>query len=692
MGYLNSQPGDDQLVQAMGETGTDQVPGPDLFQGTGEAIAQAIPAAGESITHALVHMGGAIADALPQPVEHALEWTPFPHPELVKQITDERAKLDRWIESDKQYQGAGAQTIGGVAKGFTEFAVGAPAGALGAATVLGGTSASDTYDDLTAQGVDATTAKEGAAAAGAIGAAGAVVPFRLNGLAAKLLGTGAINTGLGLAGRASQAGVLDANGYHDLAQAQHAFDRQQMAVDFTLGTAMGFGAHALEGRVPPSAEDTARAQADQMHAADAGMGVPTAPDLSALHDEVFGRGIDDLNNGREPKLSDAEAQALAENVVPNPDAMRQQVESAALYAEDPAVQLGTEMGPKLDQAQAAVDANVPEFAPTGDIHPGEPSTFETPEQLAQREHHGRVAALAAKHGMTAEAAADLEGLAPATGRDKLTGFYDKDEHETLLRRAIDHAKDTGETVHYVETDLRNVGGRNKTMGHTRADDTIRADAQAFSEELGRVGHVLPIRRGGDEFAAVVVGARGDAEVQAALDRAEQRVQAAAEKNGTVKLANPKGGEGVGLVSAFRRLTGKERPRDVLEPIDREIERKKEERKNGIRTGETAGTAGAEPRAASPAPARAGEGAGTNGEGAQAGAKEPATKPLTPENEAALRQLEAKYGAEMIDLPDGERMTVAQLGQRLREEAAQADSNDRLIDAAVACFARTGGAL
>lgn len=58
----------------------------------------------------------------------------------------------------------------------------------------------------------------------------------------------------------------------------------------------------------------------------------------------------------------------------------------------------------------------------------------------------------------------------------------------------------------------------------------------------------------------------------------------------------------------------------------------------------------------------------------------------------MRQLEAKYGAEMIDLPDGERMTVAQLGQRLREEAAQADSNDRLIDAAVACFARTGGAL
>jgi hypothetical protein len=40
MGYLNAQPGDDQLIEGMGETGTDQVPGPSYFENTGQALAQ----------------------------------------------------------------------------------------------------------------------------------------------------------------------------------------------------------------------------------------------------------------------------------------------------------------------------------------------------------------------------------------------------------------------------------------------------------------------------------------------------------------------------------------------------------------------------------------------------------------------------------------------------------------------------
>jgi hypothetical protein len=76
----------------------------------------------------------------------------------------------------------------------------------------------------------------------------------------------------------------------------------------------------------------------------------------------------------------------------------------------------------------------------------------------------------------------------------------------------------------------------------------------------------------------------------------------------------------------------------------------------------------------------------------AAAKQPEAPTLAPENEAALRQLEAKHGHETIETADGERMTVAELGQRMRNEAGLAESNDKLLDAAVACFARTGGAL
>lgn len=45
---------------------------------------------------------------------------------------------------------------------------------------------------------------------------------------------------------------------------------------------------------------------------------------------------------------------------------------------------------------------------------------------------------------------------------------------------------------------------------------------------------------------------------------------------------------------------------------------------------------------------------------------------------------------MVELPDGERVTVAQLAQRMREEAALADSDNKALEAAVACFLRTGG--
>lgn len=653
MGYLNAQPGDDQLVEAMGETGTDQVPAPNYFQGTGEAVGKGIAGGFAAVSNAMEDwtaggLGKQYLEGLQPPVLQPLHPSQNVFPSLNQpafnwqaDVSAQRMKLDKWLHADDQYTGAGAQMIGGVAKGFTEFAVGAPAGPMGAAAAMGGAGADETYHDLTAQGVDDTTAKEGALASGLVNAAGAVVPFKLTGIAAKLLGSGAINAGLGFTGRASQAAVLQANGYPDLAHAQHVFDLQQAAVDFTLGTAMGFGAHAYEhvtggaapaAKVPPSVEDAARATADQMHAADSTIGIPTRPDLTALHEEVFGRGMDDLNNGREPKLSDAEAYALTDHILPNPDTMQQHVDSAAIYAQDPFVQLGAEMGPKLDEAQRAVDLSaLDQFAPQKPIHEmsaEELDSFADTQESALRSMEDTILGPRAGEWRRANAdkADDIEremGLS----EQEVAALYGTRGNTPLpdwMYEDLEPYKDAKNSALMVDTPAhaaRSMAGFLVKLGRTEGEPASWSTEQ--------------------KAAYLGMGVLRDRMTKLGLDSAEIQKNA-------IQVAAHKFGDANDAEFMLERFL---KPRQKAKPATKLL----------------AGNA-------------------------ETAAEETPTKPLTPENEALLRQLEAKHGAELIDMPDGERLTVAQVGQRLREEAARADSNDRLTDAAVACFARTGGAL
>lgn len=399
MGYLNSQPGDDDLIAAMGANGTGQVPGPSLFEHTGEAVAQGVAGVADSTVNALTDLGASIHSALPSSVQHVLDWTPFKtEPDWQKDVSQQRENLEKWIDSDKQYQGTGAQVAGGIVKGVGEFALGSAAGGpVGAAALMGGTSADDTYREMRAQGVDDTTAKEAAGVQGVVGAVGAVVPFVGKTLLGKAVSSALTNAGLGIASRAGQAGLLDANGYHDMAQAQRPFDAQQLAIDTLVGAGMGFGAHLHARMVSPADVDVARTVADEMHTHAAAPGIPSNPDAANLHSEIFGRAMDDLDHGRDIRTpTPEEAQRLADGIVADPATMRQQQTSAAIYADDPDVQNAFEMGPKLDEAEKSVDADIPDFQKAEPNR--EPPAGETsPAQLAP-ENESMLRQLEAKYG------------------------------------------------------------------------------------------------------------------------------------------------------------------------------------------------------------------------------------------------------------------------------------------------------
>lgn len=394
------------------------------FQGTGEAIAQGVAGAASSISHVLtdhLQVPDVVKDLWDGNATTAFQWfgnairnpygvTPVPSfaepqtPEVVKKAAAVRDALDKWIDSDKQNQGVGAQTIGGTVRGLATFGAGfAAGGPIGAAALVGSTSADDTYRALTAEGADSTTAAEAAFGQGVIGAASAAVPFKFGGnMLAKVFESSAINTGLGIAGRGANWAVLKANGYDNMAAMQRPLDSQALMAEALVGAGMGFAGHLHEtyfggregvaplDRPPPSQVDAARVAADQARAADMAPGVPTSPEAAALHHAIFSRVADDLANGRSANVTAEEARGIAAGTIPDPAKMETARAIDEGIQSDPIVQEANTMADALRAAEAKVDANVPDFAPPA----GESGSAQRPQTLRE----ATMAQLEAQHG------------------------------------------------------------------------------------------------------------------------------------------------------------------------------------------------------------------------------------------------------------------------------------------------------
>lgn len=174
---------------------------------------------------------------------------------------------------------------------------------------------------------------------------------------------------------------------------------------------------------------------------------------------------------------------------------------------------------------------------------GAVSRFKTPDE----HHFENFSELARASNLTPE---QVKGVFKPKGRDSVTGFYRENQLKPTISRAQDYVRDTSNTAHFVDADIANLGGINNHFKNVKsdADRIYRGISDIFKEELDKAGkqEAIPVRKGGDEISAVVVGST-DKSVKEAIGRAKERIAAYVKEQGLSDLPHPKGGApGVGL--------------------------------------------------------------------------------------------------------------------------------------------------
>lgn len=352
MGFLNPQGDDQDRIDAM--PGTSEVPPPGALEG----LATAIP---KGITSGLVKVG-ALASDIADGVDHSMVGGAYqsdfggdllagkesflrapdlhdPNQRLPGFAGDlqagGQAAIDRahaatqvaaeWAATgqDPRKTGTAGRIVAGTSEGLTIGAAGnAVAGPWGAATLLGSSEGYAADKDAQAQGVDATTAQEQGLVTGLTSAASVFLPLKYGKAAwQSILGGVGANVALGAAQRGLTSEVLDSHGYHEMAGQYRIFDGEAMAADTLLGAAFGvmghFSPHAAKA-VDPADVDAAAAVATENHFNRSAPGIPTDPGAATLHADTMADALHSLADGDLPDMPADRAQALVQNMVPDP--------------------------------------------------------------------------------------------------------------------------------------------------------------------------------------------------------------------------------------------------------------------------------------------------------------------------------------------------------------------------------------
>lgn len=139
-------------------------------------------------------------------------------------------------------------------------------------------------------------------------------------------------------------------------------------------------------------------------------------------------------------------------------------------------------------------------------------------------------------------------------RDSVTGFYDARQSGVkadTVRRLQDHVANSDDNGFYVSADIANLSGLNQAMQSRggKSNAHFKAMASLFADALASTGAtVIPLRTGGDELAAAVVGQVDEAGLRTALDAAGQRIAHYTREQGLADIPHPKrkGEKGVGM--------------------------------------------------------------------------------------------------------------------------------------------------
>ena len=149
-------------------------------------------------------------------------------------------------------------------------------------------------------------------------------------------------------------------------------------------------------------------------------------------------------------------------------------------------------------------------------------------------------------------------------RDNVTGYFEgrsgRGRYWTV-ESAIRHVHETGEQAHYVEMDLRNLGGLNAAIGHSKANEVFGAIAAVVRSELSSISSEAAFfRHGGDELCAILVNGTTRA-ARSAFRRTDRRVAKLAKEYGVDDIPHPKYRDdpdrrGVGMAFGLVRLSSR----------------------------------------------------------------------------------------------------------------------------------------
>lgn len=693
MGFLNTTPEDDANLAVMGTgqgEGTNELPKPglltDLPGAVGRSIVGGAASAGEALGD-LLSSGEAVNPYTGQSSEIAtapgqsftdLAATggqrvqgggPMFDPDTEKAIQKLREEVTQYSKLDPRTTGAFGMTVGPIAKGLTEAGIGSVAGPWGAAALMGGASADETYQGLVAQGVDEKTATEAATAQGVFAGVGAFLPLKYGSTAVKsILGGAGVNLGFGIADREVQAETLKANGYEDMADQVRPFAFQSMLADSILGAAFGTMGHPTEAKPLPSEVDAASAVAAEAHFNDSAPGVATTPEVATLHANTAAEAIDAMANDRNPEPPSPEvAQKLADGIVMDPARMEMARRAAEAIGEIPQAR------DVMDAPEIPSEPGVPEHARRA---ADQLATF---EQLRQRKLAGETLSPADQQHLEAGYELDRTTAKIGGGDTRVPGVRNMDAFNEM------HAQGRlPEHIGMVDAD--NFKALNDTLNHAEGDRVIELLAHALAKRFGAEN---VFHKSGDEF--VVTGAD-----EGAMREAYHGVNEDLQAHNLV-MRRP---DGTGVrykaprVSAGFAKRG-ENPQESINEADTALQAEKAAKLARGERHERTGSGGrpADVRGDSSGRGEAGRPAGESDRDRGAnGPEEVAAVTGDPVDDATLDGIVAKYGSSTIELPDGRAVTVAQFAEELRQAMAKAEAEAKLHDVAVACFLRTGGAL
>ncbi|WP_431482234.1 hypothetical protein [Pseudomonas solani] len=237
--------------------------------------------------------------------------------ELTDRIGRSTAEAVDELRPNPQTTGMAGQILGGLAEVIPRYAVGALAGGpIGGAIAAGAPQGYAATQVAKSQGIDDSTAIGQGLIEGAVTTVGAAMPGArlLKSVPADLAAVAGANVGLGVAGRAATAELLEQRGYTAQAAQYKAFDTTSIILDATLGLA--FGAAGRAGDIRASFNERLRPTVEQVDAAlteknsqhyelDAAPGIPTTPEAAAAHRSAMDEAVDLLRRDEPVRLSQA---------------------------------------------------------------------------------------------------------------------------------------------------------------------------------------------------------------------------------------------------------------------------------------------------------------------------------------------------------------------------------------------------